>query len=441
MRILALPVLTLIAFTALGQNSKKIDSLKRAAAKGDAATYLELYRMFREHDSASYYLQKALTYVDDKALESRIRRGYTNLYLSKGFYSMAQKQAFESLKLALEVQDSAQIASSYMALGSTAYYSHLYDKAAEFDNEGIKYSPNNLIRNGIKNNYGLVLMEQNELYKSTGIYQELLREAKDSLQLSAIHNNLGTVFLRLKNYDSAYNHVSKTLNLSIGMRNNTRIMFNTKLMGQYYYGIGDFDKAKLNFLEALKLNETYSEVYSLWNFLELPELFRCMTDIYKQEKNTDSLLWLQEKQINFQKQLLEKHRKNSGEFIFDTQEGELSQLKQRERQARKNQIEYYGIALAILVALIGYFLFSGKDKQRKYSPYISVVILVLVFEFMLIVSEPLINNIAGDDPLYNFLCNVVLAFLIIPVQLFGERIMRRFAIDIKVKRLETTERV
>lgn len=438
MRHLCFYVVILFAFSVAAQ-SPKIDSLKaEASTNNNAEAYYELFKTYRTGDSAVFFLQKALTYVKDKKLESNIRRGFGAIYLNKGFYSVAQKESFDALKLALEVRDSLLISSAYLTLGRTAFSSYLYDKALQFYEEGLKYTrKNELMHSALKNNCGLVLMQINDLYKATGIFQELVQTTRDSLQLSAYHNNLGDVFLKLKNYDSAYNHISATLNISLGLGDSSRIMFNKKLMGQYYYGVKQDSKAKSFFLFALRLNDKYNEALSLWNFRELPELYQCMTDIYTREHDIDSLLWLKNKEIEFQKDLLVKHRKNSGEVVFGAHEGELNQLMQRQNQARRNQIEYYGIAFVLLFSVVIYFVFSGRDKQQKYAPYISIVILILVFEFFLVVLEPLISEISGNDPLYSFLCNVALAFLIVPLQFLGEKVMKKFSIDIKLRRRES----
>lgn len=430
-------LLLVIVLSAKAQ-TEKIDSLKSIVIKtNDAQTYFELYKISSNKDSAFLFLQKALTYVKDKSMEAEIRRFYSREFLSRGYYSMAQKQSFESLKLALEVGDSTKVVSAYLVLGVIANQTHLYDKAILYYEEGLKFAKNrDQQANRLKNNYGLILMSKNDLYKATGIYQELLQKAKDSIQLSTYHNNAGTAFLKLKNYDSAYAHIKTTLNISLGINDSSRIMFNSKLMGQYYYGIKQYNKAKYYFKFSLKLNESFNEVHGLWNALELPELYQCMTDIYTEENNIDSLLWIKNLQIEFQKGLLEKQQKSSAEFVFDSHEEELSQLILKQNQGRKNMAEYYGIALAILFFLIAYFIFAGKDKQGKYSPYISLVILILSFEFILTVLDPVINKFTNNEPLYNFICNVLLAFLVVPLQHWGEKIFKKFVLDIRLRKVE-----
>lgn len=431
-------LLLLVVALATEAQPSKIDSLKKIVAEtNDPKSYFELYKIYNKKDSAFIYLQKALTYVKDKTLESEIRRFYAREFLSRGYYSMAQKQSFESLKLALEVADSAKISRAYILLGSIAYQTQLYDKALSYQEEGFKFSKNDeVITRSLKNNYGLTLMSTNDIYKAVGIYQELLKQVKDSIALSTYHNNAGTAFLKLKNYDSAYTHIKTTLDISIGLNDSSRIMFNNKLMGQYYYGTKQYDQAKSHFKLALKLNESFSEVHGLWNSLELPELYQCLTDIYTEEHNIDSLAWIKNQQIEFQKSLLEKQRKSSAEFIFASHEEELNWLMQEQNKAKKNLAEYYAIALAIIFLVVAYFAFSGKDKQRKYSPYVSIFILILLFEFLLVVLNPLINKITEGEPFYDFLCNALLAFLIIPIQFWGEKIFRKFALDIRLRRVE-----
>lgn len=89
----------------------------------------------------------------------------------------------------------------------------------------------------------------------------------------------------------------------------------------------------------------------------------------------------------------------------------------------------------MLVSLL-YLAFSRFDKQRKYSKYISIFILLLIFEFVLVWLDPYVTKISGDVPLYNFLINILVAILIIPVHQVGDKLFNKVVLDIKFRTVE-----
>lgn len=429
----------LFFFQAYSQPHHKLDSLKKIALKtNDAQTYYDLYASLSEldkHDSAFIYLQKAVAHVKDKKLEAKIRNSYSGSAQIKGFYSLAQQQAFNSLELSLELRDSLLISSAYNSLASIADETGLQEKAIQYYEEGLRYDPKDF---AIKNNMANTLVSQKNLFKAVGIYQELLNKypRNDSLGIAIAHNNIGDAFLELKNFDSALTHIRATLAISTALHDSSGLMFDNKLMGKYWLSQAQYKKAKSCFYFSLRLNEKFGEKEQNWLGIELPALYRHMVDIYTRDKNMDSVIWFKDKLIEYQKFLLDKQKKSTAEFIFSDQESELKAFVQRQDQARKGLTEYYGIALILLFIAVIYFLFTGKDKQRKYAPYLSIIILILTFEFLLVVLDPLINRVTSGEPMYDFVINVSLALTLIPLQHFGEKIFKKFALDIRLKKMD-----
>lgn len=435
-------VLILCSLGGFGQSSNRVDSLKQLVGTSDnARVYFELYKTFVNinADSAFRYLEKSRLYLDDdREIAIQIRKNFGREFLRRGFYSMSQKESFEALKLAIEHQDSLQIGGIYNNLGLVASHTHLYEKAAEYYQRGLKYASEAALERTLKNNYGLTLyMGRNDEYKALGIYQELLRATKDSVQMCTYHNNIGTVFLQLKNYDSAYKHILATLAITTVRRDTARSIFNYALIGQYYFQTQNYTKAKSYLKLALSLDSRFGD-NGLWATVEVPGIYRSLVDIYTLEGKPDSIHWIKDFYIGFLSDKLAAQRKNSAEFVFGNQESELERIEQKQRQSRKNLAEYYGIAVVILSSLVIYFIFSGKDRRRSYTPYFSVIILVLAFEFILVVLDPFISKFTNDEPLYAFICNAILAFMIVPIQIWGERILRKFAVDIRIRNV--TER-
>jgi len=388
-----------------------------------------------KRDSAIILVQKGLTFVNDAHQEALMRSFYGHLSATGGFYSIAQAQEFKALEIALTLKDSSLITTIYTDLGAIGDETNLPNKAIDYYQKALAYSPN---ETRAKNNLARTLTEINP-FKAIPIFQEILSIDKDSLAIAIIHNNLGDCFIRIKNYDSAYKHIKATLEISYRTRDSVGIMFDNKLMGTYYFQLNQFNKAKKHFYVSLQLDKKFSNSELTWNSSEFPSLLDQIVRIYTIEKNMDSVIWFKNKVIEFQGRLLAEQKKNTAEFVFSGQEEGLKVFVQKQEQVRKGLTEYYAIALVLMFSIVLYFIISGKDLKRKYAPFISIVILILMFEFILVIFDPLISKITHDEPIYTFGINVLLALMLVPMQSLGEKNIQKFAVDIRLRRIESSE--
>ena len=437
-------LLTLFIFclqVAFAQHSK-IDSLRSVIREtNDAQAYLELALSTLDKDSSYLLLQKALIYVDDKNFELTIYANISEWEFNRGFYSLAQKSAFQGLEIGLAVDDSSKVSKCYKLLGLIAQGTGLYNKAIEYNQKGIAYcgKTNTKSMIPISNNLGLTYLLKGDLFKSIGIFQDNLPKAietHDSLALAIVHNNLGTAFLKLKNYDSALHHIKKTLQVSTLRKDSIGLMYDNKLMGEYFYERKQLNEAKSHLYRSLTLDNKFGVKEDLWDNVERPNCYQMLEAIYAQEKNADSARYFKDKMLSHYKELLEEQKKHNAGFVFANQEEQLKAIAEKENKIRRGMSQYYGIALVLLLCIIVYFTQTHKDVQRKYTPYVSLVLLVLTFEFLLIIMDPFISKITNDQPLLNFGINVLLAFMLVPLQKLGESVFTKFGLDIKLKRLE-----
>ena len=82
--------------------------------------------------------------------------------------------------------------------------------------------------------------------------------------------------------------------------------------------------------------------------------------------------------------------------------------------ARRNSMQYSGILIAI-IAFFGLLLMSGKLKlpQKVVEAGIFFTLLI-VFEFLLVLTDPSVAAFAQGQPAYHLLINAALALLILP---------------------------
>lgn len=114
------------------------------------------------------------------------------------------------------------------------------------------------------------------------------------------------------------------------------------------------------------------------------------------------------------------------EYEFKEQEQKVKlEMELKEKQiAKRNSLEY--LSIAVIVLLLFVVLFSGRKKlSEKIVNGFLLMGLLLLFEFLLILSDSPIESITQGEPILKLLANVVIALLILPGHQFLDRYSRK----------------
>ena len=77
---------------------------------------------------------------------------------------------------------------------------------------------------------------------------------------------------------------------------------------------------------------------------------------------------------------------------------------------------YYTIQVSCMgVLLIISFLLTRRGKTR-FSTLMSLLTIITIFEFMILLAEPFVDDIAGGIPLFKLLMNILLAAFLNPLE-------------------------
>jgi tetratricopeptide (TPR) repeat protein len=107
------------------------------------------------------------------------------------------------------------------------------------------------------------------------------------------------------------------------------------------------------------------------------------------------------------------------QLISVEEESRQEQLKLEEEQAaekQKQNLQYTFIALGIVIFFMLFILFSRKHiTNKKLIEFLSVVSLLIVFEFLNMLVHPILEKITHHSPLFMLLSLVAMAALLIPL--------------------------
>ncbi len=104
----------------------------------------------------------------------------------------------------------------------------------------------------------------------------------------------------------------------------------------------------------------------------------------------------------------------------DRRAREQKEKTEQEKQARRYNLEYLGVAVLLLLMFAGAFLLSKSSISPKIYDGVAFVALVLLFEFLLVLIDPYSSAITRGEPLFTLMLNIALASLISPVDQYLE---------------------
>ncbi|WP_298882074.1 sensor histidine kinase [uncultured Polaribacter sp.] len=232
---------------------------------GQQNNYLDSILSLEDKISKTKFLESILNIKYDKALTD-----------SKKYLILGEKAE----KIALEINDSLQLAKAYKIKSLAYHFSSNLDASIKYtinaatifnqlkDYENYANSYTNLGWQ-IKN----INLKKGIYYMNTGI-KILENNAKNSLSLASAYNNYGVLKNRINQLDSALYYHKKSLNLCLLKNDSIGIPFALTHIANVFIKKQDFKKAESNLNEALFIRKKRSDIYGIADsYLYLGDLF------------------------------------------------------------------------------------------------------------------------------------------------------------------------
>jgi tetratricopeptide (TPR) repeat protein len=194
---------------------------------------------------------------------------------------------------------------------------------------------------------------------------------KDQTQLADTYNSIGLLYKKLGRTDSGTFYASKGLDAAKNVGYTEGIYTASNMLTQIY-------RSKNEHLELLYLKTAIAAKDSMFNANNVKQV-----------------------------QLLSFNEASRQQDILDE--------KQREADERIVNLQLIGIALFIPVFFVVLLLLSKSRTHRKVIEFMSVISLLLVFEFITLFIHPFVQRISNHMPVLELLILVVLASLLIPL--------------------------
>ena len=263
--------------------------------------------------------------------------------------------------------------------------------------------------------------------------------------------NLSRTFLRINKIDSAFFYAQKMYEMSLKITSNVS-SYMTSTMGNVYLSMNQPAIAYGYYKQGLNLTKQPYNFRSVqWVFLPLAEYFEKTnqpdsalyywkkpfeigtSEVYKEalgtsrkiyqyylaKGNKDSAL----KYINFYVVANDSINNTNklakllaAKFEDELRQQELEKTRIEEQKNRNHNIQLAITAIAILTAIILFLLLSRSILvSHKVVAFLSVVVLLVVFEFINLLIHPWLEKITHHSPVLMLLGLVAIAALIVPL--------------------------
>jgi tetratricopeptide (TPR) repeat protein len=315
--------------------------------------------------------------MGDQSLKSAALGNIGVLYSDQGDYRKALEYNFKSMAIDEGMNNERWVLIGLMNTGE--YYENLklLDSALLYENKAYKIA----VPLDDKDLLGQVLARLGYIHTKKDSTEKALTCFRDGITASEAVNSrtvLGNTYLgfarlfqKMNEVDSAIFYATKAYYIS---QNETRMR------------------------EAMQAGTLLSELYKPKNsdstvkYLELTNI--CKDSLYNQEKTKE----LQSLTINEQ-----------------LRQQELAELKLKQEETNKKNMQLAGIAMFIPVFFLLIMMLSKKRLKSGTVAFLGMFFLLMVFEFISLLADPYISNLTNEIPVYIIAIKISLALLLVPV--------------------------
>jgi len=373
-----------------------------------------------------------------------------------GNYDIAIDYYLQSLKIYEQLKDSpAKILVRSAKLGISLcwnntgiiyYYQGSYEKALDYFIRSLKIKEilgeKRLIANQMMN-IGVVYKKLNKIEKARGYYMRSLSVHKkmgNKQGISACLSNIANIYAIEENLKKSLEYRLQALKIARELDDQHGISQLLSNIGNLYSRQGKYNKAIEYIKRSLSIAEALGVKYHIMiGYEQLADVYATQKkykpayqyhQLYAQVKNS---LFNEEKAKEIGK--LEARNEFEKKITEEKARTEAEAKAEAERQKTSNFLQYSVIVIVIAVLLLtvstlgwvftskkggGFVLYRRSEGMLpvRVSKFLIFIIFLLLFEFILVLSDSFVEKLSEGAPLIKVLFNVIVATIFFPIHRF-----------------------
>ncbi|PCH67891.1 MAG: hypothetical protein COC01_04800 [Bacteroidetes bacterium] len=420
-----------------------------------------IYWSQSDNSQALYYYFKSLKIEEELGDKHGISTCYNNIgniYYYQSTYPVALSYYFRSLKIQEELgAKSIALANTYNNIGNIYANQSTYPEALTYYLKSLKINEELGNKQGIANiynNIGIIYENQSSYSKAFDYYFKSLKikeELSNKQGVASSYTNIGSLYTLLykqgdspsvggvigwavqnpqKLLDTAMSYQRKALAISKELSDDFSMTSNLSGIANILMQKGKYSQAREYYNQSALLAESIEALKEESNaHLGLSDCYEKLSnhklalDHYKQSSALKDSVFNEEKSKDLGK-IEAKHEFEMAELERKRAESEKLKV-ESERIKRRNLLQYSAVLL-VIVALFITLLFSGKlNIPVRLAEGGIFFIFLLLFEFMLVLLDPYIEQWTGGEPAYKLMINAALAAMIFPLHSLAETRLKK----------------
>jgi tetratricopeptide (TPR) repeat protein len=401
-----------------------------------------VYKNQGNHPKALEYYYKSLKIQEETVNKPDIASSLNNIgyvFDDQGDIPKALEYYHKSLKIYEEINDKKGVANVLSNIGYTFEGQGDYPKALEYyfktlkireeigDKSGMAYSLNNI---------GGVYDDQKNYSKALEYHYESLKiekEIGDKKGIAISLNNIGVIYTNQANNIIALEFYKKSLKIreEIGDKSG---------MAYSLINIGNIELQKGGESELIAAKERFQKAFDIAQEIGYPSIISktsgYLSELYKKQGKGIKALDMYKLHVQMkdsinneatQKASIRQQTKYEFEKAQIVKENEAKEQTRvlAEATGRRNNLQYNLIFLGILVLFVAILMLGFIRVSPNVAEGLIFFAFLILFEFVLVFSEPYLEQYTNGEPMYNLLANSVLALLIFPVHAILEKLLKK----------------
>lgn len=412
-----------------------------------------IYNSKSNYPKALKYYQNSLEINDEIGNKSGKASNLANIganYHQQSNYPMALKYYQKALEMYEEIGHKAKMGVVLGNIGSIYRDQLDYSKALDYNNRALNFDKELGNKSGIAvrlGNIGIINSLQENYQKAIDSFEEALTINEELGRISGIaHNlaNIGMVYKDKSDYLKSLEYFARSLKMAEEIGNKFGIAFNVGNMGSIYLKLSE-DSVSINGKDVNKFVSS-SKTVNLNNSIKyLEDAINRLTEIGELSQRSTFLKDLAEaygKKGDFKKAYVShiEHKKLQDSVFNQDKAKEIGRLEAEREQLeadyalqeaerirkeeidRRNTLQYSIISIVTVIIFGIIFYFVRRNVSFGAIDTLTFVAFLLLYEFILVVSEPWVDDFTDEVPIYKLLINIGIALILIPLQKIEQKI-------------------
>lgn len=364
------------------------------------------------------------------------------VYKAQGDYSGALNNYFEALKIAIELGNKDLISTDLSNIGTAYHDMKDYKKAIDFYFLAVRFLKEVGDKQGLSMTYSYIGTSYADLgdvktaieYYNKGL--SISKEIDNPYLLAVQLNNLGEIYGKDRKFELALVNYQLALPQALIIGDMGLIYAIYGNMGSDYFRSMDYLNGEKYLKKSLAIAEEIGALPGIESNTKM------LSEIYAETGRIDLAYKFQSRYLSVHDSLFNENQTREigkmearHEVENEARNKKLAEDEkiraEKAKKSRMDLLQYSGIVFLLLLVGVFILILGFKKVSPQIASAVTFLAFLLLFEFLLVLLDPLVDKWSHGMPAYKLLLNGIMALMIFPIHAYFERFLKRRLVKMK----------